>query len=51
MDVEAPPGATSLIVKHYYRPRERGLLVVLLASQQGASLSSPLLIQNHGIHR
>jgi hypothetical protein len=51
MDVEAPPGATVLSVKDYYRPRKRGLLAVLLASQRGASLSSPLLIQNHGIHR
>lgn len=40
MDVEASSGATGLIVKHYYRPRKRGLLVVLLASQRGASLSS-----------
>jgi hypothetical protein len=44
MDVEAPPGATGLSVKDYYRPRFRGLLAVLLASQRGASLSC---IQNH----
>lgn len=64
MDVEAPPGATVLSVKQkrpalrqkperfpfVTGPRKRGSLAVLLASQRGASLSSPLLIQNHGIH-
>lgn len=40
MDVEAPPRATGLSIKHCYRPRKRGLLAVLLASQRGASLSS-----------